>query len=98
MTNAGVKRKLFTSRGCQAVRLPKGCEFEGTEVRFWILGKAVFLAPVAVMQGDGILDWARATAEALGPLGPELLAQVEEEIGRLGEEVQRGLMPKCGGG
>ncbi len=82
MANPGMKRKLFASGGCQAVRLPKGFEFEGTEVRIWILGKAVFLAPVTAMEGNGVRDWVRTTAEALGPLGPELLAQVEEEIGR----------------
>ena len=37
--------KVFTNGGSQAVRLPKGCRFEGDEVLANRIGKVVILMP-----------------------------------------------------
>lgn len=37
--------ELFENEGCQAVRLPEDCRFEGTEVLVKRIGSAVLLVP-----------------------------------------------------
>jgi virulence-associated protein VagC len=80
MANAGVKRKLFTSRGCQAVRLPKGCEFEGTEVRICGLGKWVFLSPVAPDVDVEDINLIRGVIDELRPHEPGTAAMMDREL------------------
>lgn len=41
-----LRAKLFRNGGSQAVRLPKGCRFEGDEVYVKQVGQAVVLIPV----------------------------------------------------
>ncbi|MDR1563860.1 MAG: type II toxin-antitoxin system VapB family antitoxin [Oscillospiraceae bacterium] len=62
--------KLFTNGGSQAVRLPKDCRFEGTDVGVQRLGKMVVIFPKDYSWQDFIAleavseDFARADFEA----------------------------------
>ncbi len=60
-----MKAKLFQHRGGQAVRLPKGFHFEGTEVLIEKRGDAVILRPVPLRRPEfrTVNDIARYLAE-----------------------------------
>lgn len=85
MANAGVRRKLFTSRGCQAVRLPEGYEFEGTEVQIWRSGGSVFLAPLTSDPSDVEALFRAADGLREEPLMPEGGRQPRMPDSELGE-------------
>lgn len=52
--------KLFTHGGGQAVRLPAGFRFPGTEVRVRRVGNEVVLSAVAPLSADALIDALRA--------------------------------------
>lgn len=52
------RAKLFRNGSSQAVRLPKDCRFEGTEVYVKPIGRAVLLLPV-----DGAWDSLRQSLD-----------------------------------
>lgn len=59
--------KLFTHGRSQAVRLPKECRFEGTEVRVTRVGDKVILEPM----GSEDMPWALLDATGDSPFMPD---------------------------
>lgn len=56
------RAKLFRNGSSQAVRLPKDCRFEGTEVYVKSVGRAVILLPV-----DGTWESLQQSLELFTP-------------------------------
>ncbi len=59
--------KLFTHGRSQAVRLPKGFRFEGTEVRVTKIGDKVILEPI----DGGAMPWALIDQTGDSPFMPD---------------------------
>jgi len=59
--------KLFTHGRSQAVRLPKECRFEGTEVRVTKIGDKVILEPME----SGAMPWVLIDQTGDSPFMPE---------------------------
>ena len=83
MEKTEMRAKLFRNGGSQAVRLPKGFQFMGTEVRVRRSGNGVLLEPVGPQIGKG--DWAtvRTVVQTLGPLKPEFAEMMDEAMRKL---------------
>jgi virulence-associated protein VagC len=85
MEKTEMRAKLFRNGGSQAVRLPKGFQFMGTEVRVRRSGNGVLLEPVGPQIGAGDVETAKKVLKTLGPLEPELAAMMDEAMRKLQE-------------
>lgn len=63
--------KLISNGGSQAVRLPKSCRFDGTEVNVNRLGDAVILTP----KGDGVFT---AMENSLDLFTDDFLSEIDD--------------------
>ena len=71
--------KLFTHGRSQAVRLPKGFRFEGTEVRVTKIGDKVILEPI----NGGAMPWALIDQTGDCPFMPDGCEQPEIPVDRV---------------